>query len=173
MERESIITRGIGKNLFKLKPISNCRICGSSDLKNILSLGEQYLVAYTPKEGDPEPVVEKFPLELIRCDTQSNPKGCGLVQLRHSVPPSKMYERYFYKSGINKMMTENLKEIIEQAKKMVRLEPNDIVIDIGCNDGTLLKNYQNLNVRAVGFDPAKNMAQFSRKTGAKIIVDFF
>lgn len=136
-------------------------------------MGEQYLVAYTPKEGDPEPVVEKFPLELIRCDTQSNPKGCGLVQLRHSVPPSKIYERYFYKSGVNKMMTENLKEIVEQAKKMVRLEPNDIVIDIGCNDGTLLKNYQNLNVRAVGFDPAKNMAQFSRKTGAKIIVDFF
>lgn len=157
---------------MKLKPISKCRICGSN-LKNILSLGEQYLVSYTPKEGEPEPTIAKFPLELIRCDTQINPKGCGLVQLRHSVPPSMMYERYFYKSGVNKMMTENLKEIVDETKKMVTLKQNDIVVDIGCNDGTLLNNYQNLDIRAVGFDPAKNMAQFSRKTGAKIIVDFF
>ena len=70
-------------------------------------------------------------------------------------------------------MTENLKEITIQAISKVELHDNDIVLDIGCNDGTLLKNYQGKNLRAVGIDPAKNMAEFSKECGADIIVDYF
>lgn len=158
---------------MSIKTIQECRICGSKNLSQVLSLGDQYLPGYTPKENDSSPILKKFPLEIVRCDLEKNPKGCGLVQLKHSVNPEYMYERYFYRSGINQTMTENLKEIFEQAKSQVNLEKNDMVIDIGCNDGTLLKNYQNLGVKAIGFDPAKNMLQFSKESGAEIIVDYF
>lgn len=158
---------------MKLNSIYKCRICGSEKLTSILSLCEQYLAGYTPKENDPQPFVEKAPLELIRCNKQLNPEGCGLVQLRHSVPPNMMYERYFYRSGINQTMTDNLNEIVQEAIARTVLKENDIVIDVGCNDGTLLKNYKGKKLRAVGFDPAKNMFQFSKESGANIIIDYF
>jgi len=152
-----------------LKPRTTCRICNSTQLSTIMSLGEQHIAAYTPRDSDPNPVLDKFPLELIRC-TEFD---CGLVQLRHSTPGDVLYERYFYRSGINKTMTENLKEIAIQAISKVELQDNDIVLDIGCNDGTLLKNYQGKNLRSVGIDPAKNMTEFSKECGADIIVDYF
>ena len=152
-----------------LEPRKTCRICNSDQLTTIMSLGEQYIAAYTPKDTDPEPILDKFPLELVRC-TASH---CGLVQLRHSTPSDILYERYFYRSGINKTMIENLNEVVTQAMSKVQLNENDIVLDIGCNDGTLLKNYQAKKLRLVGIDPAKNMAKFSKETGAHIIVDYF
>ena len=152
-----------------LKPRTTCRICNSTQLSTIMSLGDQHIAAYTPRASDPNPILDKFPLELIRCTEPD----CGLVQLRHSTPGNVLYERYFYRSGINKTMTENLKEIAMQAISKVELQDNDIVLDIGCNDGTLLKNYQGKNLRSVGIDPAKNMAEFSKECGADIIVDYF
>ena len=152
-----------------LKPRTTCRICNSTQLSTIMSLGDQHIAAYTPRASDPNPILDKFPLELIRCTEPD----CGLVQLRHSTPGNVLYERYFYRSGINKTMTENLKEIAMQAISKVELQDNDIVLDIGCNDGTLLKNYQGKNLRSVGIDPAKNMTEFSKECGADIIVDYF
>ena len=158
---------------MKLKPRYSCRICGSKNLTSILNLGDQYFANYSPKSNDVVPFEEKIPLELVRCDKSIDPKSCGLVQLRHTTPPNLMYDRYFYRSGINQTMINNLNEITQQAISKIKLNPNDIVIDIGCNDGTLLQNYKELPVRSVGFDPAKNMVQFSKQTGATIITEFF
>ena len=158
---------------MKLKSRDSCRICGSKNLTSILNLGDQYFANYSPKSNDVVPFEEKIPLELVRCDKSIDPKSCGLVQLRHTTPPNLMYDRYFYRSGINQTMTNNLNEIAKQAISKIKLNPNDIVIDIGCNDGTLLQNYKELPVRSVGFDPAKNMVQFSKQTGATIITEFF
>ena len=158
---------------MKLKPRYSCRICGSKNLTSILNLGDQYLANYSPKSNDVVPFEEKIPLELVRCDKSLDPESCGLVQLRHTTPPNLMYDRYFYRSGINQTMINNLNEIAQQAISKIKLNPNDIVIDIGCNDGTLLQNYKELPIRSVGFDPAKNMVQFSKQTGATIITEFF
>lgn len=158
---------------MKLKPRDTCRICDSKSLISILNLGEQYLANYSPKSNDVVPFKEKLPLELIRCDKYANPNACGLVQLRHTTPPNLMYDRYFYRSGINQTMTDNLNEIVKHAISKIKLNLNDLVVDIGCNDGTLLQNYKQLPVRSVGFDPAKNMLQFSKQSGATIITEFF
>jgi len=158
---------------LKLKSRDSCRICGSKNLTSILNLGDQYFANYSSKSSDVVPFKEKIPLELVRCDKSLDPESCGLVQLRHTTPPNLMYDRYFYRSGINQTMTNNLNEIAKQAISKINLNQNDIVIDIGCNDGTLLQNYKELPVRSVGFDPAKNMVQFSKQTGATIITEFF
>ena len=158
---------------MNLNSRDSCRICGSKNLTSILNLGDQYFANYSPKSNDVVPFEEKIPLELVRCDKSIDPKSCGLVQLRHTTPPNLMYDRYFYRSGINQTMTNNLNEIAKQAISKIKINPNDIVIDIGCNDGTLLQNYKELPIRSVGFDPAKNMVQFSKQTGAAIITEFF
>jgi SAM-dependent methyltransferase len=155
------------------KSRDSCRVCGSKNLTSILNLGDQYLANYTSKSDDVIPFKEKIPLELIRCDKTIDPTSCGLVQLRHTTPPNLMYDRYFYRSGINQTMPKNLNEIVTQAISKIQLDSNDFVMDIGCNDGTLLQNYKKLQVRSIGFDPAKNMAQFSKESGATIITEFF
>ncbi|MBI2508165.1 class I SAM-dependent methyltransferase [Candidatus Woesearchaeota archaeon] len=150
------------------KEIDSCRVCGSKLLIPILSLGKQYVSNFVEKIDKSN---VKIPLELVLCD--NNFGGCGLLQLKHTTNPDIMYKQYWYMSGINKTMTDALKDIVEKIEKIVEFNKNDIVLDIGCNDGTLLRSYSKKLIRLVGIDPAKNMEKFSKIGTTKIIVDYF
>lgn len=80
--------------------------------------------------------------------------ACGLLQTRHSVPPVLLYQNYWYRSGINRTMTEHLHELAQKAEALVELGPGDLVVDVGCNDGTLLDGYKTEGLRYLGFDPS-------------------
>ncbi len=153
---------------------TTCRICGSSALVPVIDLGAQCIAgAFAPPGGSiPEP---KLPLELVRCDRSTDPDGCGLLQLRHTVPGSLLYTSYWYRSGINRTMTENLHEIARQAVETVGgLQAGDLVIDVGCNDGTLLDAYEALahGVRCLGMDPS-DVTRYAVAKGYEVINDFF
>lgn len=110
--------------------------------------------------------LKKIPTQLIIC-----PK-CKLVQLKHNYELNKLYNRdYGYKSGINDSMREHLKSVTTEAKKFVKIDKKDIVVDIASNDATLLKNYNN-NVLKVGIDPVIKKYRSSYK-GIKRIENFF
>jgi len=70
-------------------------------------------------------------------------------------------------------MRSALAEIANTSEKLIHLEENDAVLDIGCNDGTLLGAYTTSGIYKTGFDPAENIAQYSKVIADKIIVDFF
>ena len=99
-------------------------------------------------------------------------KKSGLLQLKHTAPFDKMYRNYWYRSGINKTMTEELKGIARKSMVLIKWGNSDIVLDIGCNDGTLLKYFKRSLYR-VGFDPARNMERYSRSCAELIIIDYF
>ena len=150
-----------------------CRICASKALTPVLSLGDQYIAgAFADPKGTP-PVQRRIPLDLVRCDPSVDQNACGLVQLRHSVPPNILYRSYWYRSGINQTMRDNLAGIAHQAEAAVELQPGDLVIDIGCNDGTLLKSYKSPGLRLLGFDPATNIIEYARAQGIPVLNDFF
>jgi C-methyltransferase C-terminal domain/Putative zinc binding domain/Methyltransferase domain len=150
-----------------------CRICGSNALTPVLSLGQQFIGGtFTGPDGQP-PVQRKVPLDLVRCDPAGDENACGLLQMRHSVPPKVLYQSYFYRSGINQTMRDNLAGIAQAAEKMVKLQAGDLVIDIGCNDGTLLKSYRTEGIRILGFDPATNIVEHARSRGVPVVNDFF
>ena len=150
-----------------------CRICASKALTPVLSLGAQYIAgAFADPKGTP-PVQRRIPLDLVRCDPSVDQNACGLVQLRHSVPPNILYRSYWYRSGINQTMRDNLAGIAHQAEAAVELQPGDLVIDIGCNDGTLLKSYKSPGLRLLGFDPATNIIEYARAQGIPVLNDFF
>jgi hypothetical protein len=79
-------------------------------------------------------------------------KACGLLQMEHSVPPEILYANYWYRSGTNRTMRDHLSEIAKEALRIVD-NPNAVVLDIGCNDGTLLNAYPSTCCK-FGVDPS-------------------
>lgn len=151
------------------KTIKVCRVCGSENLSPIISLGSIYVSDFvTDRMNAAE---ETYPLELVLCDPAKG--GCGLLQLKHSVDPSKMYNFYYYHSGTNALMRKALADITRQAEKRIKLKKNDFVLDIGCNDGTLLRSYRTKGLKLIGMDPAKNLVPEARVGTTKVINDYF
>jgi SAM-dependent methyltransferase len=135
-----------------------CRLCGSRSLTPIVDLGGQLLAStFVSDENKDRLPVRKVPLELVRCNPAVDEKACGLVQLRHSFPSDIMYSEYWYLSGVNQTMRDALAQISAKTQDFVQLAAGDIVVDIGCNDGTLLHSYQVPKLDRVGFDPAQNI----------------
>lgn len=151
---------------------NTCRICGSNALTPVVSLGAQFLSgAFTKPEGTP-PVSRRVPLDLVRCDPALDERACGLVQMRHSVPPKVLYQSYWYRSGVNQTMRDNLAGIAHLAETAAQLKPGDLVVDIGCNDGTLLKSYRMDGIKKLGIDPS-NVVEHARAAGLQVVNDFF
>ena len=145
--------------------IKYCRSCGSKNLSPIISLGNQYVTNFVEKDNERQ---FKCPLDLIICE------NCKLVQLKHNAPPESMWnEQYWYKSGISSTIKEDLKDIVNNSEKIANPKEEEIVIDIGCNDGTLLSFYKNENLKKVGFEPSKNVAKDAREKGFHVINNFF
>jgi len=145
-----------------MKTRKTCRVCGSA-LEPILNLGEHYVSDF-PRPGDDLP--SKAPLDLALC------KRCRLLQLRHTVDPNEMYRNYWYKSGTNQTMRGALADIANTAETLIHLKEGDAVLDIGCNDGTLLSSYRTGGIVKVGIDPS-NVAEQARGVVDKLVNDFF
>jgi len=146
----------------------SCRVCNSIKLKPIMSLGDQHLINFTDSQSKNTLTA---PLDLVLCNKKDG--GCGLLQLRHTVPGELMYREFWYKSGVNQSMKNALADIVMRAETLVELSDGDNVIDIGANDGTLLRHYKNKNLKSIGFEPAKNLVEEAGQGTSKIINAFF
>lgn len=129
-----------------------CRVCGSAALTKVIDLGDQYLQGSFIKPGKEEPPMRKIPLVLMRCDPTKDENACGLLQMLHTVPPEVLYSAYWYRSGTNKTMHNHLQGIAEEAAILVD-KKDAKVLDIGCNDGTLLSYYPE-GFNKFGIDPS-------------------
>ena len=147
-----------------------CRVCGSTALKPVISLGEQHLQGSFYKEGKETPPLRKIDCSLVRCDPTEDEQACGLLQMRQSVPPSVLYSAYWYRSGTNNTMRAHLAALAKTAAEMVDVE-KATVLDIGCNDGTLLRAYPR-EFRKYGVDPSDVVREIKDKD-IKAINDLF
>ncbi len=119
---------------------TTCRVCGSSSLTPVIDLGPQYLQGSFVKPGKEMPSQRKINCSLVRCNPQVDEDACGLLQMEHSVPPEILYAAYWYRSGTNSTMRNHLKEIVDSTLTLLK-KKDCTVLDIGCNDGTLLSYY--------------------------------
>jgi NDP-4-keto-2,6-dideoxyhexose 3-C-methyltransferase len=145
---------------------TSCRLCGSTRLKDVISIGEQYINDFpdTPAQKGRN---GKCPLDVVMCE------DCSLFQLRHTAPQELLYSRhYWYKSGINDTIKGDLRSIADSAAKFVGLKPDDVVLDIGANDGTMLSNLKGRAIR-VGCEPATNLLDELRTNAEHVIGDFW
>ena len=119
---------------------TTCRVCGSDSLTPVINLGPQYLQGSFVKPGKEMPSHRKINCSLVRCNPQTDENACGLLQMEHSVPPEILYAAYWYRSGTNSTMKDHLKGIVDSSLELIK-KTNCNVLDIGCNDGTLLNYY--------------------------------
>ena len=139
----------------KTKKIHNCLLCENKKLKKIFSLGNLYVSNFVEKSKIKKGI--RAPLKLLYCS------NCELIQLSHIAPQEIMYKRfYWYRSGVTKTMREGLKDIFNDSLKFVKITKKDLVLDIGANDGTLLKYYKKKSI-TLGCEPAKNLQKELKK----------
>jgi 2-polyprenyl-3-methyl-5-hydroxy-6-metoxy-1,4-benzoquinol methylase len=152
--------------LYKFQ--KKCRLCNVSNFKLILDLGKQPPSnAFLPK-NKLKTKEQKFPLRLYLC------KNCFHLQLRDIVDKTYLFSNYFYMTGVNKPMVKHFQDYSKYLyQKFLKKINNPFVIEIGSNDGTLLKNFLKYDVDVLGIEPAKNLAKISKKSKINTISSFF
>lgn len=124
-----------------------CRICKSFRLKKVFSLGQQPLANKLLKQ--PEDKVKTYPLDLYSC------QHCTLLQLGKVVSKEEMYEEYYYIPSISKTNIQHFKELAKKLTRILDLKSGSLIVDIGGNNGSLLKQFRRM--RLVNVEPAKNI----------------
>jgi hypothetical protein len=150
------------------KEIKQCRLCDSNYLISLLNLGKLALSGIFPNSKDEK--VPESPLELVLCDK------CGLVQLRHTYCLEEMYgDNYGYRSGLNESMVAHLNYRVSKILECVSLKNNDLVVDIGSNDSTLLKAYPSTKscLNRLGIDPTGKKFKKYYPEDILLSTDFF
>lgn len=154
------------------KEIKKCRVCGNTNLVDVINLGEQALTGVFPSSK-----VQKItvgPLILVKCLGEDSKNHCGLVQLKHTYNLDELYgDNYGYRSGLNASMVKHLGSKVENILALVNLNPEDVIVDIGSNDATTLKFYPENKYELIGVDPTGDKFKEYYPKQIKLIPDFF
>ena len=154
-------------HFVKTGHISTCQICDGKKLHTILDLGHQPLCdSLLTKEMLDEPEIS-YPLRMVWCE------DCTNAQIDYCVAGTEVYHpNYPYKSGVTKELVEYQVKIAESLIKKYDLQPDDLVVDVGSNDGTLLSGFKGTNIRTVGVEPT-NIAKIANANGIETFQAFF
>jgi len=155
------------------KNIQHCRVCGSADLTEVVSIEEQYLSPTFVETNENNPLADiRVPQTLVLCDRSNNTNACGLLQLKETVEPDYLYREYFYRSSVSDTMRKDLKNVVDDVVERVHLEDNDIVVDIGANDCTMI-GYFPSDLTRIGVEPAQNISWEGVAPSIKIVNNYF
>ena len=148
-------------------PVEACQICGHDRLETVLSLGYMPPVNQMVPIGQVERQQPWFPTSLLHC-----PK-CELVQLGLAVDPVIIFPpEYPYTSGMTRILRDNFAELYAESSKLLGLGKDDLVVDIGSNDGTLISNFQKGGHRILGIEPT-DVAKIASERGINTIQRYF
>ena len=147
--------------------INKCRICSNNSVNEILKLEPQYIATTFVTDNENNPMAKiKIPLTLILC------KKCGLVQLKETVKPDLLYKNYFYRTAINETMKRDLQDVVNYAVENVKTESNDVIVDIGANDCTMVSMYPD-HLKRFGIEPATNIDWSNVSKSITVVNDYF
>ena len=148
-------------------PIECCQICGHAPLDAVLSLGYMPPVNQMVRIGEVPRQQPWFPTTLLHC------RNCELVQLGLAVDPVIIFPpEYPYTSGTTKLLRDNFADLQRESVSMLGLGADDLVVDIGSNDGTLLSNFKNAGIRVLGIEPT-DVGDIANQRGIPTIKRYF
>jgi 2-polyprenyl-3-methyl-5-hydroxy-6-metoxy-1,4-benzoquinol methylase len=143
----------------------NCRACGSTEVSEVLSLNPTPLEDNFTKKAQVKQQV--MPLGLALCNK------CNLLYLPLQVDPADSYENYIYKSSVTNGLNDHYKNYAEEIVNEYCISPNSLAVDIGSNDGTMLKAFREFGLRVLGVEPVKHLQESANKEGLDTINGFF
>ena len=144
-----------------------CRLCGGKNLENVLPLAPTALCdAYVPPERV-NVVQEIYPLDLFLC------RDCGYVFLPYVVDPEIIYLDYIYVTTSSMGLADHFKEYADEVMRRMKPSEKSLTIDLGSNDGTLLKYFKQHGMRVLGIEPAHEIAREATESGIKTLPNFF
>ena len=144
-----------------------CRVCGNSNLDLFLSLGSQPLANAFLSSREDLASEARYPLDVYLCKT------CSLVQLLDVVDPGALFSHYLYLTGTSETMGRHHAAYAGAIVQKLALERDDLVVEVGSNDGSLLKHFQTRDLRVLGIEPASNVAELANKRGIQTLSRFF
>lgn len=147
--------------------LTACRSCASRRLTAVVSLGETPLAnAIVTEEqlGEREP---RYPLTLLLC------AECSLLQLSVTVPPEETFATYPYFSSVSSAMRQHASDWATDLIKAERLGTESLVVEIGSNDGYMLRNFAAARIPVLGIEPARNVAAVAEAEGIPTVAKFF
>jgi len=147
--------------------LESCRICKNKKLKTILDLGEMPLANAFLDEDQLGREEFFYPLRVVWCES------CGLLQIDEIVPPEILFRNYVYVSGTSEALRKHFEGLATEVVNNFNLNSESLVVDIGSNDGTLLKEFRKFGVQVIGVEPAINIAKIAEENGIKTINYFF
>ena len=147
---------------------TTCRICHSSEIQPVLSLGTTPLADALRQKEQLQEVESKFPLNVAFCPR------CSLVQLLETVPPDVLFcQDYPYYSSFSPALLQHSRANAVDLIKSRRLNANSLVVELASNDGYLLKNFVEHGIPVLGIDPAEGPARAAEKIGVPTLCTFF
>jgi len=145
----------------------NCRLCGSRDLEVVVKLPPTPIGdAYVPLEQIGE-AQECYPMDLYQC------LGCGHAQLLDVVSQEVLWSETDQLSSVSLGLVEHFEGLAKEVLEFAQLPGDSLVVDIGSNDGTYLKLFQQEGMRVLGVDPAPHAARQANSRGVQTLHDFF
>ncbi len=138
-----------------------CRICNSTQIHEVVDLGKQPLANKYPKNKKYFLKEKKFSLKILFC------KYCRAAQIKKIINRNILFEDYYYLSSVNKKLREHFENLA------LKLRKYNFVVDIGSNDGILLKPLKKMNIKSIGIDPSINVGKIANDRGLKTYIGFF
>jgi hypothetical protein len=152
---------------LKHEHIKCCQVCGSEKLNFVIDLGHQPPCDSLLTQNQLNKAENYYPLRMYQCTS------CSLAQIDYVVPPEVLfYAEYPYRSGITSTLADNLRGTGFMAVEKFSLQPQDLAIDIGSNDGTLLSGFKDAGLQVLGIEPT-NICQIANENGIRTIQKFF
>jgi SAM-dependent methyltransferase len=156
-----------GETVIRGRGSTSCRFCGASLTRVLVDLGaappcERFLAAGGLDE--PEPT---YPLRAMVCES------CWLVQVGEFIPPTEIFSDYAYFSSYSTSWVDHAGRYARQMTAELGLDGERLVVELGSNDGYLLRHFRDLGPRVLGIDPAANVAAVAIADGIPTLVRFF
>lgn len=145
----------------------DCRLCRSKELNLVLQLEDSPPANEFVTKSEINEIQDKFPLQLWEC------QKCGHIQLPVVVDPNRLFRNYVYVAGTSPVFVNHFKQYAATMIDKLRMQPGDLVVDIGSNDGTLLRCFKEAGMKVLGVDPARKIAEEATLSGIQTIPEFF
>lgn len=155
------------KNFPLIKRVDNCRVCKASNFTKVLTFGPTPLANAFLKKEQVDKEEYFYPLDVYFCN------NCKFLTLGHVVSPVELFKNYVYVSSTSQVFINHFKLFAQDVYRRFKLNGKSLVMDIGSNDGILLKPFKTLGTKVLGIEPASKIAAVAEKEGIETIDKFF